>query len=133
MKIETWVFGSGTFFFVPLAFVYGLLNAWEEPVGFAALLLTGGLSLMVGLYFFLVGQRIDARPEDDRSAEVADGAGELGFFNPRSVWPIGAAGGAALLFLGMAVGPWLFAIGAIVFGLMVIGLVFEHYVGDFQH
>ena len=133
MKIETWVFGSGTFFFIPLAFVYGLLNQWEEPVGFAALLLTGGLSAMVGLYFFLVAQRIDPWPEDSGSAEVADGAGELGFFNPRSFWPIGAAGGAAVMFLGFAIGPWLFLLGLAAFGAMMLGLVFEHYVGDFQH
>ena len=31
------IFGSGTFFFVPLAFVYGLLSGWEA-VGFTALL-----------------------------------------------------------------------------------------------
>ena len=41
MRVETWVFGSGTFFFVPLGAVYGLLSGFE-PVGFIALLLTGG-------------------------------------------------------------------------------------------
>lgn len=132
MRIETWVFGSGTFFFVPLAFIYGLLSDWE-PVGFASLLLTGGLSAMVGLYFYLVAQRIDARPEDDPAAEVADGAGDLGFYNPHSVWPILMAGGAGFLFLGLAVDLWLLLIGFAAFALTTLGLVFEHYVGEYKH
>lgn len=132
MKVETWVFGSGTFFFVPLAFIYGLLTGWE-PVGFAALLLSGGLSAMVGLYFALVAQRIDPRPEDDAGAEVASGAGELGFYNPRSIWPILMAGAAGVLFLGLAVGPWLIMLGLPAFGIMTLGLVFEHYMGQYKH
>ena len=35
VDVKTWVFGSGTFFFFPLAFVYGLLSGWEF-VGFIA-------------------------------------------------------------------------------------------------
>lgn len=132
MKLETWVFGSGTFFFVPLAFVYGLLSGWEH-VGFVGLLLTGGLSAIIGLYLYLVGLRIDPRPEDDSYGEVAQGAGELGFFNPRSIWPIIVAFSGAVLFLGMAIGVWMMLIGV---GLLVIssmGLLFEHYTGDFEH
>lgn len=132
MRVETWVFGSGTFFFVPLAFVYGLLSGWEW-VGFIALLLTGGLSATIGLYLYLVSLRVDDRPEDDPYGEVAQGAGDLGFFNPRSVWPIMVAAGGALVFAGMAVGLWLMLIGVGVLLLSSLGLLFEHYVGDFEH
>lgn len=132
MKVETWVFGSGTFFFVPLAFVYGLLSGWEF-VGFIALLLTGGLSAVIGLYLYLVSLRIDDRPEDDSFGEIAQGAGDLGFFNPRSIWPILVAGGGAIVFAGMAVGVWLFLIGLAVLAFTALGLLFEHYSGDFTH
>lgn len=132
MKIETWVFGSGTFFFIPLAFVYGLLSRWEW-VGFIALMLTGGLSAIIGLYLYLVGLRIDDRPEDDSYGQVSQGAGELGFFNPRSYWPIVVAFSGAVLFLGMAVGVWMMLIGAGMLAISSIGLVFEHYTGDFEH
>lgn len=132
MRVETWVFGSGTFFFFPLAFVYGLLSGWEW-VGFIALLLTGGLSATIGLYLYLVSLRVDARPEDDPMGEVAQGAGDLGFFNPRSIWPIMVASGGALVFAGMAVGLWLLLIGVGVLLLSSLGLLFEHYVGDFEH
>ncbi|WP_380167930.1 cytochrome c oxidase subunit 4 [Jannaschia sp. R86511] len=132
MRVETWVLGSGAFFFVPLAFVYGLLSGWEY-VGFIAILLTGGLSAMIGLYLYLVSLRVDARPEDDPVGEIAQGAGDLGFFNPRSVWPIGVAAGGAVIFAGMAVGVWMFLIGLGILAVTSIGLLFEHYVGDFEH
>lgn len=132
MRVETWVFGSGTFFFIPLGFVYGLLSGFE-PVGFISLLLTGGLSAIIGLYLYLVSLRVDDRPEDDPVGEVAQGAGELGFFNPRSIWPIGVAAGGAVVFAGMAVGLWLFLIGLGILAITTLGLLFEHYVGDFEH
>ena len=132
MRVETWVLGSGAFFFVPLAFVYGLLSGWEY-VGFIAILLTGGLSGMIGLYLYLVSLRVDERPEDDPLCEIASGAGDLGFFNPRSIWPIGVAAGGAVVFAGMAVGVWLFLIGLGLLAVTAIGLLFEHYVGDFEH
>ena len=133
MRTETWVFGSGTFFFIPLAFIYFLLSGFQEYVGFVALLLTGGLSAMIGLYLYLVGLRIDPRPEDDSYGEIEQGAGELGFFNPRSIWPIMVAFAGAVMFLGLALGVWMFLIGVGLLAMTSIGLLFEHYNGDFEH
>lgn len=130
MKTETWLFGAGAAFFLPLAFLYGIFTDFNEPVGFASILLTGGLAGMVSLYLALVRRNIDPRPEDDPTAEIADGAGEMGFYNPRSVWPILMAFGTLVLFAGLAVGVWLFLIGGVVFFLTTMGLVFEHYRGQ---
>ena len=112
--------------------MYGLLSGFE-PVGFIALLLTGGLSAIIGLYLYLVSLRVDDRPEDDPLGEIAQGAGDLGFFNPRSIWPIGVAAGGAMLFAGVAVGLWLALLGVAVVAVTALGLLFEHYVGDFTH
>ena len=49
-----------------------------------------GLTGLIGGFFWFVSRRIDARPEDRKDAEIADGAGELGFFSPGSYWPFGA-------------------------------------------
>ena len=46
---------------------------------------------MCGGYFWFVSRRIDLRPEDRDEAEIADGAGEIGFFSPGSYWPFGLA------------------------------------------
>ena len=75
-------------------------------------------------------RRIDRRPEDTVDAEIADGAGELGFYSPHSWWPLPVAFFAACTFLGIIICWWLVIIGAIGGGLAVIGLVFEYYRGE---
>jgi hypothetical protein len=128
MKVEGWLFAAGFFFFAIAAVIYGVLA--EEPVGTVALAFTAGLAFLVGYYLLFTARRIDPRPEDSTVAEIADGAGELGFYSPHSWWPLPVAIFAATAFLGIVVGWWLFIIGAIGGGLSVIGLVFEYYRGE---
>ncbi len=128
MKVEGWLFAAGFFFFAIAAVIYGLLA--EEPVGTVALAFTAGLAFLVGYYLLFTARRIDPRPEDSKTAEIVDGAGELGFYSPHSWWPLAVAAAAAISFLGVAVGWWLFIIGAGVSVLAVIGLVFEYYRGE---
>jgi hypothetical protein len=128
MKVEGWLFAAGFFFFAIAALIYGLLA--EEPVGTVALAFTAGLAFLVGYYLLFTARRIDPRPEDSKTAEIVDGAGELGFYSPHSWWPLAVGGSAAISFLGVAVGWWLFIIGAGVGVLAVIGLVFEYYRGE---
>ena len=46
------------------------------------------------------------------SGEIADGAGELGFYSPHSWWPLPVGFFAAITFLGIIFGWWLVIIGA---------------------
>jgi len=129
MKVEGWLFAAGFFFFAIAAVIYGVLS--EEPAGTAALAFTAGLAFLVGYYLLFTARRIDPRPEDSKTAEIAEGAGELGFYSPHSWWPLPLAFFAAMAFLGIALGGWwLFIIGAIGGILSVIGLVFEYYRGE---
>jgi hypothetical protein len=48
VKIESWIFGAGVFFFVPVALIYGFLTNWSEWVGVLGILLVGGLAGMIG-------------------------------------------------------------------------------------
>ena len=77
MRVEARIFEIITVFFFASAVIYGL---WShgEPVGSAAITLTGGLTLIVGTYFRFVSRRVRMRPEDNVEAEISDGAGELG-------------------------------------------------------
>lgn len=128
MKVEARIFNVITFFFFLSAVVYGL---WaKEPVGIVALILVGGLALLIGSYFQFVSRRIEPRPEDNPDAEISDGAGEMGFFSPGSYWPIAVA--AAVAFAGLAIAffhIWMIvlAVGAVL--IMVAGMVFEYHVG----
>jgi hypothetical protein len=129
MKVEARIFEIITVFFFASAVIYGL---WShgEPVGSAAITLTGGLTLIVGTYFRFVSRRVRMRPEDNVEAEISDGAGELGFFSPGSYWPFGMALGASVLGYALAFSQWwMVAIGvALVIGT-VAGLVFEYHIG----
>jgi len=131
MKVEGWLFSAGFFFFSLSAVIYWVLS--EEPVGTVALGFTAGLAFLVGYYLLFTARRIDRRPEDMVDAEIADGAGELGFYSPHSWWPLPLAFFAAMAFLGIIFGWWLFIIGAVGGALSVIGLVFEYYRGEPAH
>ena len=145
MKVEAWFFGGGGPLFLVFAVVYGSVTDWNEPVGAACLFLTAGLATLIGAYLGYTARHIDARPEDDPFGEIAQGAGELGEFAPYSWWPLAAAGvwvtvrgrpaagGAAILFAGLAIGWWLVYIGAGMSAVGVVGLVYEFYRGEHAH
>ncbi|WP_214370000.1 cytochrome c oxidase subunit 4 [Pseudonocardia sp. H11422] len=132
MKVESRIFEICTAFFFVAAIVYTVLA--QEPVGIAALFLTGGLSLIVGTYFRFVSRRLEERPEDNPEAEVSDGAGEIGFFSPGSYWPVAVAASAALVGIGLAFFyVWLIVIAVVILLITVGGLVFEYHIRPADH
>jgi len=113
---------------------YGIWTAQSqghvEVAGLAALILSGGLLGISGSFFWFVSRRIDARPEDRADAEIAEAAGELGFFSPGSYWPLGIASAAMATGLGFALFQiWLVIVGVMGILFTVGGLLFEYYVG----
>ncbi|HEY0450087.1 cytochrome c oxidase subunit 4 [Actinophytocola sp.] len=126
MKVEARLFDVTTVFFFLAAIVYGF---WaKEPVGLVALILTGGLSLIIGSYFHFVARRVERRPEDNPDAEISDGAGEIGFFSAGSYWPVGIAASAGLAAISLAFWQvWLLVIAMVLVLLAVGGLVFEYH------
>ena len=129
MKVESLIFLVIAAFCFIAAVVYGV---WaQEPVGTTALVLSGGLTGLIGGFFAFVSRRIDARPEDRKDAEIADGAGELGFFSPFSYWPFALGLCAALMGLALAFWySWLIIIAGIALLIAIGGLLFEYYVGQ---
>lgn len=138
MKIEARVFLGVAVFFWLTAIGYGiwtsLPNSFShghvEPVGVAGLILSGGLVGIPGSFFLFVSRRIDPRPEDRSDAEIAEAAGDLGFFSPGSYWPVTLAGAAAVIGMGLAfVQVWLVLVGFAFLMFSVGGLLFEYYGG----
>jgi hypothetical protein len=129
VKVESAIFFLICVACVAAAVVYGL---WAmEPIGTTALVLSAGLNGLIGGFFWFVSRRIDARPEDRKDADIADGAGELGFFSPSSYWPVTLAASAALMGLGLAFFySWLILIAAVALLIAIGGLLFEYYVGQ---
>ena len=132
MWVESRVFEICAVFFFLCGIVYAVLTG--EPVGIAGLFLTGGLALIIGTYFRFVARRLEQRPEDNPEAEIADGAGDVGFFSPGSYWPFGVAAAAA--FCAVSLAFWyvpMIVVGTVVLLLMVAGLVFEYHIRPSEH
>ncbi len=101
-----------------------------EWIGTVALLLSGLLTLMCGGYFWFVSRRIDPRPEDRNDADIAEGAGEVGFFSPGSYFPFGIALATLITGLGLVyLAWWLIAVGIVAILLTTAGMLFEYYTG----
>jgi hypothetical protein len=134
VKVEARLFLGVTVFLWLVAIGYAWWTDYEdgqiEAAGFAALLLSGGLMAICGSFFWFVSRRIDARPEDRQDAEIAEGAGELGFFSPGSYWPLGIAAAATVAGTGLAFMQWwIVVVGGALILCAVGGLLFEYYIG----
>lgn len=129
MKNEYNLFLLLAVFFAPVGLAYGIFTEWREPVGPAGLFLSAGLGLMIAFYLRVTGRRLPERPEDNPGGEIDDLEGEYGFFSPHSWWPLALGGTAAVCFLGLAVGWWLFIIGAAFGVVALVGWTFEYFKG----
>ncbi|HEY0168978.1 MAG TPA: cytochrome c oxidase subunit 4 [Jatrophihabitans sp.] len=135
MKLEARIFLWIALFCFVVTGIYAGWTNWNgggvEVAGTVALALSGGLLGISGSFFWFVSRRIDARPEDRNDAEIAEGAGELGFFSPGSYWPVAIAFGAMLTAVGFATTQyWLVGLGVVTILYTTGGLLFEYYVGE---
>ena len=132
MKNETWMFVICTVFFVLVTPAYWLITG--DWTGTSALTMTTLLTLMISLYLGVHAARMDPRPEDRQDGEIADGAGELGFFPPYSWWPLWCAMALGTVVFATAMAAWwLFIIGGVIGMVTLSGWIFEYYRGEHAH
>ena len=125
MKASWKLFDGLALFYAVVAFVYFYIGG--EPLGISALILSACLAGMVGFYMWFTQKRIGLTlPEDDLSAQISDGAGELGFYSPHSWWPLPVAFSSVVLGLSLIIGWWLSLIGVGALMISVIGMVTEY-------
>jgi hypothetical protein len=134
VRTEARLFLSLAVFFWLAAIAYGIWSSKTqqhvEVVGVAGLILTGGLVGIPGAFFWFVSRRIDLRPEDRGDAEIAEAAGDFGFFSPGSYWPVTLAGAATVVGLALAFAQvWLLVIAVLFLFFAIGGLLFEYYLG----
>ena len=127
-----------TVFFFILA---GLYTVWSlldqahqriEWVGTITLLLSGLLWALIAFYLGKVYSAQGAELAEDRlDANIEDGDAEQGHFSPWSWWPIVLAASVSLVFLGVAIGPWISFIGGGILIVSLVGWTYEYYRGYF--
>jgi hypothetical protein len=125
MKANWQLFVGLSVFYVLMTVVYWYVGG--EAVGITGMLLAACLAGMVGFYVWFTQKRIGTlMPSDNLTAEISDGAGELGFYSPHSWWPLPVALAATAVGMGLIIGWWLtlIAVTALFFG--IIGWVTEY-------
>jgi hypothetical protein len=125
MKANWQLFVGLSVFYVLMTVVYWYVGG--EAVGITGMLLAACLAGMVGFYVWFTQKRIGTlMPSDNLTAEISDGAGELGFYSPHSWWPLPVALAATAMGMGLIIGWWLtlIAVTALFFG--IIGWVTEY-------
>ena len=132
MRVEAWIFGICTVFFLLVAPAYWFIT--YDPTGTSALTMTFLLTLLVTFYLGFHASKMEPRPEDRQDAEIADGAGELGFFPPYSWWPLWCGATLSLCAFAVAMGAWWLLLMAAGLGsLALCGWIYEYYVGEHAH
>lgn len=138
MRAEALIFAICTVFLVLITPAYWFITSAGDTggdwTGTSALTMTTLLTLMVTFYLGFHAKKMEPRPEDRKDAEIADGAGELGFFPPYSWWPLWAALTLGTIVFGVAMTAWWLAIiGGVLGAVATSGLVYEYYRGEHAH
>jgi len=118
MKAGYKLFGFLAVFYAIVDVVYWWVGG--EAIGITAIGLSGGLALTIGFYFYTNDKRMGLLPSDNLEGEIADSAGELGFFSPHSWWPLPLALSACAMGLGLIIGWWLTIIGL---GSLIVSII----------
>ena len=125
MKTNWQLFVGLSVFYVLMSVVYWFVGG--EPVGITGMILAACLAGMVGFYVWFTQKRIGTiMPSDNITAEISDGAGELGFYSPHSWWPLPVAISAIAVGFGLIIGWWLTLIALVALVISIIGWVTEY-------
>lgn len=126
-------------FFLGIAVFYAIVDVTYfklsgEVVGSLAILLSTLLALLIGFYFLVIDRRTGGfLPEDNLDGEIADRAGELGFFSPHSWWPLPLAFFMTLAGLGVLLGWWLTIMAVAGLLISIFGFVMQYQRGKSSH
>jgi protein-S-isoprenylcysteine O-methyltransferase Ste14 len=125
MKANWKLFSGLAVFYAIMAFIYYWVGG--ETVGITGMILAACLAAMVGFYVWFTQKRIGFDiPSDNLQGEIADDAGELGFYSPHSWWPLPVALSACITGLGLIIGWWLTLIGVGALLISIFGFVTEY-------
>jgi uncharacterized membrane protein YgcG len=123
MRVSAGLFAVLALFFLVTGGVY--LFTGDDPAGAAALVFSMVMCLLIAGFLWSAARR-GRLPADEGETDIADGAGDIGFFSPFSYWPVAIAVSFGVLILGPIISYWLVFIGGVLVAFTVVGLVFQY-------
>lgn len=127
MKLTGKLFLGGAAFYLIVAGIYWIMS--HDEAGTTALVLTGGLSAMIGFYLIVTAGRMATQPDDNPDGEIGDADPDYGHFSPHSWAPLMVGASAAITFSGLAFAAWIVAAGLVLVIMSSAYWVFEYYQG----
>ena len=110
-----------------------LFFGFIEPIGTIVIGFSVLLTLLIAFFLYSGLSKGSELPEDRLDGEIADDSGEVGFFSPRSWWPLALGLACAMLFLSLAVGWWITYVAVPLAIVAVLGFVYEYSRGAHAH
>jgi len=78
-------------------------------------------------------KKLGSQPMDNYTGEIAESAGEYGFYSPWSWWPFMIGLTCMIVVLGAAIAWWVLILALPIVAVAVIGWVYEYNRGDHAH
>ncbi len=125
MKSGGFLFLYGGLFYFVVGAIYFVVS--REPVGTTALVLTGGLAVLIAFYLLFTQNKLGYQPEDNSQAEQNELPSDYGFYSPHSWWPMIVAAATAITFLGLIFAVWILLLGLGLVLFSVWGWLFEYW------
>ncbi len=125
MRSGGYLFLYGSLFYFLISAIYFIIS--KDPVGTTALVLTGGLAILIAFYLLFTVRRIGYQPEDNFEALQEEAPADYGFYSPHSWWPMIVAAATAITFVGLIFAVWIFLFGLGLVLFSVFGWLFEYW------
>jgi hypothetical protein len=125
MKSGGFLFLYGGLFYFVVGAIYFVVS--REPVGTTALVLTGGLAVLIAFYLLFTQNRLGYQPEDNSQGEQNEAPSDYGFYSPHSWWPLIVAVATGMTFLGLIFAVWILLLGLGLVIFSVWGWLFEYW------
>jgi hypothetical protein len=125
MKSGGFLFLYGGLFYFVVGAIYFVVS--REPVGTTALVLTGGLAVLIAFYLLFTQNRLGYQPEDNSQGEQNEAPSDYGFYSPHSWWPLIVAVATGITFLGLIFAVWILLLGLGLVIFSVWGWLFEYW------
>ncbi|MGV3103429.1 cytochrome c oxidase subunit 4 [Rothia sp. 32237D007AR] len=133
MKLLAKIFGLIGIFLIPVGIVYGFMTQFTEWAGFPAILATAVMCLFLWYFLSFTDKKYPEMPYEDLDGEIADGAGDYGFYSPWSWWPLFIGLACTIVVVGLAIDWWIVLIAIPFAAAAVLGWVYEYSRGDHAH